>query len=231
MLDANPPDDAAVPLQRDSALARPCPGCQRMLGPDVVVCVNCGYDFRTGRRLTAAHERLSKKWHFGVHPVLGLGIFIGVVVLIVAVWVATAVDVARTGSLTILLIVLPVSLVVLLVAAGMCGSRSDVHLTRDKNGEAILRLRHVFCFLRRRTDVIRLADCTKVLIYQEDHVVDCQTPHERDRYSLAVQEARSGRRRLIFEGKHADMRRVLSWLQRVTGLPTDQAREWEHIDG
>lgn len=40
-----------VPPAERAAPARACPGCGKALPPNAVICVECGYDTRTGKRL------------------------------------------------------------------------------------------------------------------------------------------------------------------------------------
>jgi hypothetical protein len=41
---------------------RPCPRCRRLLAPGTVVCVSCGFDRRTRKRLTKEFEPLARSW-------------------------------------------------------------------------------------------------------------------------------------------------------------------------
>jgi hypothetical protein len=59
-----------------SELGRTCPGCRKVLPRDAVLCVDCGYDLRTGRRLELAQERFEKKWDSGMPLPLRIGMLI-----------------------------------------------------------------------------------------------------------------------------------------------------------
>jgi hypothetical protein len=48
---------------------RTCPGCARRLAPEAVVCIECGYDFRSGKRIRKRSGD-ARSWVYGV-PALG----------------------------------------------------------------------------------------------------------------------------------------------------------------
>lgn len=49
-LDA-PADGPKLRLKSGSTTGRPCPSCKTMVAEDVVLCMNCGLDFRTGKKI------------------------------------------------------------------------------------------------------------------------------------------------------------------------------------
>ena len=48
--------------------ARRCPGCSDLLGPEVVVCVRCGFDLRTGRKVVKEYGKFERSWDSGLPP-------------------------------------------------------------------------------------------------------------------------------------------------------------------
>ena len=51
-----------------------CPSCRKILPRGAVLCVDCGYDFRTGRQRETAHEPLERSWDTGMPLALRLGL-------------------------------------------------------------------------------------------------------------------------------------------------------------
>ncbi len=60
--------DSGNPYGAADAGARRCPECTELLGPDVVVCVRCGFDMRLGRRLVKKYQRFDESWDSGMAP-------------------------------------------------------------------------------------------------------------------------------------------------------------------
>lgn len=48
-----PADGPKLRLRSGSTTGRPCPSCRTMVAEDVVLCTNCGLNFRTGRKVRA----------------------------------------------------------------------------------------------------------------------------------------------------------------------------------
>jgi hypothetical protein len=46
--------------------ARRCPGCSAQLGPEVVVCVRCGFDLRLGRKTVKEYQKFDRSWDSGM---------------------------------------------------------------------------------------------------------------------------------------------------------------------
>jgi DNA-directed RNA polymerase subunit M/transcription elongation factor TFIIS len=58
--------DSGNPYRTADAGARRCPGCTDLLGPEVVVCVRCGFDLRTGRKTVKEYQRFERSWDSGM---------------------------------------------------------------------------------------------------------------------------------------------------------------------
>jgi hypothetical protein len=46
--------------------ARKCPSCKREWPEDAVVCIECGYNFETGKRMKTTYDQLERHFTFGV---------------------------------------------------------------------------------------------------------------------------------------------------------------------
>jgi DNA-directed RNA polymerase subunit M/transcription elongation factor TFIIS len=46
--------------------ARRCAGCSAQLGPEVVVCVRCGFDLRIGRKTVKEYQKFDRSWDSGM---------------------------------------------------------------------------------------------------------------------------------------------------------------------
>lgn len=57
--------DSSNPYRTADGGARRCPGCSDLLGPEVVVCVRCGFDLRAGRKAVKEYQRLERSWDSG----------------------------------------------------------------------------------------------------------------------------------------------------------------------
>ncbi len=58
--------DSSNPYRTADAGARRCPGCSNHLGPEVVVCVRCGFDLRQGRKVVKEYQKLERSWDSGM---------------------------------------------------------------------------------------------------------------------------------------------------------------------
>ena len=64
--DADP--ESGNPYRTADGGARRCPGCSDLLGPEVVVCVRCGFDLRAGHKLVKEYGRMERSWDSGMPP-------------------------------------------------------------------------------------------------------------------------------------------------------------------
>jgi ribosomal protein L40E len=50
---------------------KPCPKCRAEMPPDAKICINCGYNFRTGKQTAQVlnKEQIHRSWMFGAIPV------------------------------------------------------------------------------------------------------------------------------------------------------------------
>jgi hypothetical protein len=62
------PIDPEPAGRRRPAAADPedcCPGCGRFLAPEAVLCIDCGYNRQTGKRLRTVSRRMRRMWYLG----------------------------------------------------------------------------------------------------------------------------------------------------------------------
>jgi predicted RNA-binding Zn-ribbon protein involved in translation (DUF1610 family) len=62
--------DSGNPYRAADAASRRCLGCSDYLKPEVVVCVRCGFDLRTGRKLVKEYQKIERSWDSGLSPKL-----------------------------------------------------------------------------------------------------------------------------------------------------------------
>ncbi|HVS35020.1 MAG TPA: hypothetical protein VMS17_05520 [Gemmataceae bacterium] len=60
--------DSGNPYRTADRGARRCPGCSNLLGPEIVVCVRCGFDLRTGRKTVKEYGKFERSWDSGMQP-------------------------------------------------------------------------------------------------------------------------------------------------------------------
>ncbi|MBM4069952.1 MAG: hypothetical protein FJ271_13520 [Planctomycetes bacterium] len=58
-------DDDSQPYEVDAKQDRPCPDCGRFVKFDAAVCLSCGFDLRSGKRLKKTYEPISRAWESG----------------------------------------------------------------------------------------------------------------------------------------------------------------------
>lgn len=68
--------DSSNPYRTSDTGTRRCPGCSDLLGPEVVVCVRCGFDLRHGRKVVKEYQRLERSWNSGISPPMRVVLFL-----------------------------------------------------------------------------------------------------------------------------------------------------------
>lgn len=58
-------EDDGQPYEFDGKQDRPCPECGRFVKFDATLCLSCGYDFKSGKRLKKTYEPISRGWESG----------------------------------------------------------------------------------------------------------------------------------------------------------------------
>ncbi len=147
--------ESGNPYRTADGGARRCPGCSDLLGPEVIVCVRCGFDLRTGGKIVKEYGKFERSWDSGMPPATRWLLFgLCQAAALIAIAVAySAVDDSPS-------VAVPTFLTSWLIYTGMTafllGSYDHVFLKRFKSGrvDLIKTLRVAFVpFKPRRIDV------------------------------------------------------------------------------
>ncbi len=153
--------ETSNPYRTADAGSRRCPGCTAYLGPEVVVCVRCGFDLRTGRKVIKEYQKLERSWDCGMpwrtriilFPLSQL-----LPVLAVGAGLLTLED-----SLAVALPTIGVAwLVYTAMLAFLLGTFDHFELKRHKSGRVDLYRTWRFAFIRRPTTRIDVRDYSGV---------------------------------------------------------------------
>ena len=68
--------DSGNPYGTADAGSRRCPECTKQLEPGVAVCVRCGFNLRTGRKVVRVYQRLEQSWDSGMSPQMRVVLFL-----------------------------------------------------------------------------------------------------------------------------------------------------------
>jgi predicted RNA-binding Zn-ribbon protein involved in translation (DUF1610 family) len=68
--------ESGNPYRTADVGSRRCPGCSDRLAPEVVVCVRCGFDLRTGRKIAKEYQPLERSWNSGMPLQMRLVLFL-----------------------------------------------------------------------------------------------------------------------------------------------------------
>ncbi len=117
--------------------ARRCPGCSDLLGPEVVVCVRCGFDLRTGHKTVKEYGKFERSWDSGMPPATRWVLFLLCQAAALIAIVATFLTVDDSPSVAV-----PTFLISWLIYTAMTafllGSYDHVYLKRYKSGRVDL---------------------------------------------------------------------------------------------
>jgi hypothetical protein len=131
-----------------------CPSCRKVLSPGAVLCVDCGYDFRTGRQLETAHERFEQAWDTGLQLPLRLGLLAALE--FVCLFVA-----ALTGDALWGLAVFFAGSVFLVL---LLGTYIKLHLVRTTKGKVLLTRTWCVCFIPAIRHQVNVRSYDRILI-------------------------------------------------------------------
>lgn len=59
-------DDDGKPYKVDALEAPPCPGCNKPMAPEALVCLHCGFDLRTNAKAETVYEPMKRRWDSGL---------------------------------------------------------------------------------------------------------------------------------------------------------------------
>ncbi len=129
--------ESGNPYRTADGGARRCPGCSDLLGPEIVVCVRCGFDLRMGRKVVKEYGKFERSWDSGMPPATRWVLFAlcQAVALIAIAAACFAVDDSPS-------VAVPTFLISWLIYTGMTafllGSYDHVFLKRYKSGRVDL---------------------------------------------------------------------------------------------
>jgi hypothetical protein len=225
-----------------------CPSCDAPLSAKAVLCIECGYDRRTGKQRQTRVKRLDRRWTAGpslVMRLIHLAATFFVLLLCVAVamlaapqrpWVAIAAPI--------------VAIVALVVQLYFLGRISEFRLHRSRDGPLMLQERRRLFFVPRRQRSMPLDRFEAIEIFYR-HYFDLEYPwwsgwyyqgwyfhrwyfHRLDddeSYYASVgtcwvklRGARGGDV-VVYRGPdNAEMRAIVELIQEVTGLPIERGK-------
>jgi hypothetical protein len=152
-------EDVEQPPRRSRGPAeRTCPGCDAPMEAGAVICLECGFDRRLGRRRKTKVKRFDRHW---TPPPTLVARIIG---LVLTLWLCGTICLAMVcGG------VHPIIPALILVVVGSLGTMlagwyHTLDLTRDRQGALLLTRRTYFCFAPAGKVTVDLAECSAVQI-------------------------------------------------------------------
>jgi hypothetical protein len=136
-----------------------CPGCGKPLSEDAVLCVECGYDRRLGRRHGTRVKRLHESWRTGMPLIARItaAVFSVPLMMLIAYLVVEGLDLPRPLML--------VGLVPGVLLAILCaGSFSTLRVSRSKKGRIELLRRSYLGFMPLSEVAVNPKRCEAIVI-------------------------------------------------------------------
>src|SRR5262249_11809947 len=131
-----------------------CPACRKVLPPGAVLCVDCGYDFRTGKRRETAHEPFERKWDIG----MPLGVRGGRLIGLGGLGPPAG---ALTGEVFSGLALVFAGSVVLVL---LLGTSIKLHVVRTSKGKVLLTRTRCLCFIPATRRQVNVGNYDRILI-------------------------------------------------------------------
>jgi hypothetical protein len=128
---------------------RVCPGCNDEIEPEAVLCVRCGYDLRTGRKVVKTYKPIDVSWDSGMPLRWRLIAFASAMGLALVVFGLFAILVTEQGWAFV-----PPWLVFGAMMSFLFGTYDRLALRRNRSGETSLTKTWRFCFVPVRPSVI-----------------------------------------------------------------------------
>ena len=125
----------------------PCPHCGALLAPEAVLCIDCGFNRKTGKQLRTVTERFERHWDGGDFPCWGRLVLCGI--LLAACAAPILIDLTEQAPTDFDLTALGIFLLVIwgLILLPLIGTFKRVTITRDLNGHPLLIRRWWVCLL------------------------------------------------------------------------------------
>jgi hypothetical protein len=137
----------------------PCPNCRKLMKTGAVLCIECGFDLRKGRIRGIKIKRFERDWLAG-YPIWVMALTAAV--LLSELTMATFILLAKTG--VVAMVIAPGLLVLTFPILALLGWFNVLHLRRDRQGTAWLRVRRHMCFLPYSSEDLPLSEFKAVLI-------------------------------------------------------------------
>ena len=183
-----------------------CPECGTALAADAVLCVECGFDRRTGKRQKTKKRRLKRKFDRSL-PLAGRVAVCMAALLLPALYMAL--------ERTFLWFLLPPSLFIAAAFATPYGFRYRITAHRDRHGDLWLTKEHWACLLPLGNWTVNLRGYTEAWTDYSEYVNRNQR-HERHILEISGPETPTRR---IYDGPNGDfMRDLADILQYDAGL-------------
>ncbi len=209
MVDSRP---APPPLSGPARTPPDCPACGKALAPGAVLCIECGFDLRTGDRRKTEHRRFKQVWDRSLSVVARLPLSLMLVGLAVSVFV-------RRGQAFWL-----VELGLLILAAAVAAPYAHVFriaIRRNRQGEMILKREHRIFYVPVARWSVQLRRYEQAMTDHTEYYDD-RTQRRIETYYLDIVGPRVKDRRL-YKGPDGDfMRELADALQYVAGLRTSR---------
>ena len=196
-----------------------CPHCDSEMEPGAVVCIECGYNAKTGRQLKTRSKRVrfdfgsSPRTPWRLYPAIGLTalgcvLFIGAAVL-------SRTDERHHGGVGFGIV-----MGLFLLLSPLLGCGSTVSVTRNKRGEAILVKHTWICFYPLKARTIHLDDWEAMYFeYWPEGNIRGDSP----RYGLKLGRDRRGKFFTVYHGGDEErMKDIADAIKELTGMPFER---------
>jgi hypothetical protein len=151
-LELEPDEDDGAPYDVfGAAEQKKCPSCRRELNRRDRVCVGCGYDFRTRKKLVKVYDEVRRHWTTGPSRAARLGWFLAVQGVILPLLLLGSL---AAGAVAVLV---PAWLLFSAMLAFLFGTFDDIDLERDRRGRVQLSKTWHVCFFRRAPTPLEVA--------------------------------------------------------------------------
>jgi hypothetical protein len=193
-----PPPLGALAPGQVIATAPHCPSCGTALAADAVLCVECGFDRRTGKRQKTKKRRLKRRFDVTM-PLASRIAAAATVVLIPFLYMH------RAG--TFLWFLVPPCLLLAIAFVIPHGFMSRITVRRGRHGDLWLKREHWVCFLPLGNWTVNLHGYTEAWTDYAEYVDRNHNLHERHMLEITGPERQT---RVIYDGPDDDLMRDLA---------------------
>jgi len=145
-------EDDGKPYLVEGGVDRKCPKCCRVVAADAVVCVDCGINLETGKKVGKTYEPIKRSWESGLPYVVRLKYFISFSVI--------ALLLSITGAILKenLFVFLAPWIVFNGMLAFLLGTGFRLDFERDSKGRFDLKRTMYVCFILQKPEEVNLAE-------------------------------------------------------------------------